>query len=92
VSDEIRPDQDAKAAAEKSERILEDTYLSGAVGMGAAGPRLSASTLHGPPDDGADVVHEDSSWRSHAVEEGEEEPSQAAGGTWGRLRRWLRRG
>jgi hypothetical protein len=89
VSDEMRPDQEAEAAADKSERILEDTYLSGAVGMGASGPRLSASALHGAKDDGADFVHEDSSWRSHAVEEGDEEPTPAASGTWGRLRRWL---
>jgi hypothetical protein len=90
VSDDIRPDGEVEAAAERSERILEDTYLSGAQGMGAAGPRLSASTLHGPPEDGTELVHEDHSWKSHAVEEGDEEAAETATGTWGRLRRWLR--
>jgi hypothetical protein len=90
VSDETRSDHEAEEAAGRSERILEDTYLSGAQGMGAAGPRLSASTLHGPPEDGTELVHEDHSWKSHAVEESDDEPPEAVGGTWGRLRRWLR--
>jgi hypothetical protein len=35
VSEEFRENEQTRAAGEKSERLLEDTYLSGAVGMGA---------------------------------------------------------
>ena len=71
MSHEFPQNDEARAAGEKSERILEDTYLSGAVGMGAAGPRLSASALRGAADDGAGIqVREDHSWKSHAIEEG----------------------
>ena len=89
MNEESSPDRSAEEAGEKSERILEDAYLSGAQGMGAAGPRLSASTLHGPADDGTELVHEDHSWKSRAVEESDEEAAEPAG-AWGRLRRWLR--
>ena len=83
--------QDERAAGEKSERLLEDTYLSGAVGLGAAGPRLSASALRTDGDEGIQV-HEDGSWKDHAVEEGDpgDEPA-APGGVRGALRRLLGR-
>ena len=51
MSEEYRENEKVREAGEKSERLLEDTYLSGAVGMGAAGPRLSASALHGAKDE-----------------------------------------
>ena len=89
MSEEFPVNEEAREAAEKSERLLEDTYLSGAVGMGAAGPRLSASTLHGAKDDGTVAqVHEDHSWKSHALEEGDagDEPA-ASGGLRAMLRR-----
>jgi hypothetical protein len=91
VSEEFPVNKETREAGEKSERLLEDTYLSGAVGMGAAGPRLSASTLHGAMDAGAGaLVHEDHSWKSHAVEEGDPGDGPAAGngglrGAWRRL-------
>jgi hypothetical protein len=93
VSEEFPVNDEAREAGEKSERLLEDTYLSGAVGMGAAGPRLSASTLHGAQDDGAGAqVHEDRSWKSHAVEEGDPtEVPAAGGGLRATLRRWFGR-
>jgi hypothetical protein len=93
VSEEFPVNEKAREAGEKSERLLEDTYLSGAVGMGAAGPRLSASTLHGAKDDGAGAqVHEDHSWKSHALEESDagDEPT-ASGGLRATLRRWFGR-
>ena len=93
MSEEFPVNEEVREAGEKSERLLEDTYLSGAVGMGAAGPRLSASTLHGAKDDGAGAqVHEDHSWKSHALEEGDagDEPT-AAGGLRATLRRWFGR-
>jgi hypothetical protein len=87
VSEEFPQNDEEQAAGEKSERLLEDTYLSGAVGLGAAGPRLSASALRTDGDEGIQV-HEDSSWKSHAVEEGDagDEPA-APGGVRGALRR-----
>jgi hypothetical protein len=94
VSEEFHQNEDARAAGEKSERILDDTYLSGAVGMGAAGPRLSASALHGAPDEGAGIqVREDHSWKSHAIEEGGpgDEPAASGGGFRATLRRWFGR-
>jgi hypothetical protein len=93
VSEEFPVNEEAREAGEKSERLLEDTYLSGAVGMGAAGPRLSASTLHGAKDDGAGAqVGDDRSWKSHALEEGDagDEPA-ATGGLRATLRRWFGR-
>ena len=85
------PENDAaREAGEKSERLLQDTYLSGAVGMGAAGPRLSASALHGAKDDGAGVqVHDDDSWTSHTIEEGDagDEAAASGGGLRGLVRR-----
>jgi len=94
VSEEYRENEKAREAGEKSERLLEDTYLSGAVGMGAAGPRLSASTLHGAKDDGAGAqVHEDHSWKSHAIEESDagDEPAASGGGLRAAWRRWFGR-
>jgi len=94
VSEEYRENEKVREAGQKSERILEDTYLSGAVGMGAAGPRLSASALHGAKDDGAGVqVREDHSWKSHAIEEGDagDEPAASGGGLRATLRRWFGR-
>jgi hypothetical protein len=92
VSKEFPHNDEARAAGEKSERLLEDTYLSGAVGMGAAGPRLSASAL-GSGDDEGIQVHEDSSWKSHAVEEGDpgNETAASGGGLRGALRRLFAR-
>lgn len=93
MSDEYPELERTEEAAERSERILEDTYLSGAVGMGASGPRLSASALSGGGDEGIQV-HEDRSWRSHAIEEDEDaELSAAAAGanSHGGLRGALRR-
>ena len=69
MSEEYPENDAAREAGEKSERLLQDTYLSGAVGMGAAGPRLSASALNGGDDEDSRVV-DDGSWKSHAVEEG----------------------
>ena len=94
MSEEHRQNERAREAGEKSERILEDTYLSGAVGMGAAGPRLSAAALHGAKDDGAGAqMHDDHSWKSHAIEEGDAagEPAAAGGGLRATLRRWFGR-
>jgi hypothetical protein len=94
VNEEFRENEDARAAGEKSERLLEDTYLSGAVGMGAAGPRLSASALRGAQNDGAGAqVHDDHSWRSRAIEEGDagDEPAASGGGLRATLRRWFGR-
>ena len=94
MNEEFPQNDDARAAGEKSERLLEDTYLSGAVGMGAAGPRLSASALHGAADEGAGIkVHEDHSWKSHAIEEedGGAQPAAAGGGFRATLRRWFGR-
>jgi hypothetical protein len=87
VNEEFPRNDEAREAGEKSERLLEDTYLSGAVGMGAAGPRLSASVLRTDGDE-ATQVHDDGSWKSHAVEEGDpgDEPA-APGGIRGALRR-----
>ncbi len=58
-----------EGAGDESERILEDTYLTGGVGM-ASPPRLSASAIS-RNDDGESLLFEDDSWRSHAEEEGE---------------------
>ncbi len=93
MNEEFRENEDARAAGEKSERLLEDTYLSGAVGMGAAGPRLSAAALRGAQDDGAGAqVHDDRSWKSRAIEEGDADAEPAAGGGLrATLRRWFRR-
>ena len=93
MSEEFPVNEEAREAGEKSERLLEDTYLSGAVGMGAAGPRLSASALHGARVDGAGAqVHEDHSWTSHAVEEGDPDDVPATrGGLRATLRRWFGR-
>jgi hypothetical protein len=92
VSEEFPINEEAREAGEKSERILEDTYLSGAVGMGAAGPRLSASALHGADDDGAGAqVRDDHSWKSHAMEEGDAGDEPLASGGGGGLRGALRR-
>jgi hypothetical protein len=87
VSKEFPQNDEERAAGEKSERLLEDTYLSGAVGLGAAGPRLSASALSTDGDEGIQV-HEDGSWKSHAEEEGDpgDEPA-APGGIRGAFRR-----
>ena len=94
MSEEFPINEEVREAGEKSGRLLEDTYLSGAVGMGAAGPRLSASDLRGAQDDGAGAqVHEDHSWKSHAVEEGDpgDEPATDSGGLRATLRRWFGR-
>ena len=94
MSEEFPVNEEARKAGEKSERLLDDTYLSGAVGMGAAGPRLSAATLHGAQDDDAGAqVHEDHSWKNRAVEEGDagDEPAASGGGLRATLRRWLGR-
>ena len=73
MSEEYRENEKVREAGEKSERLLEDTYLSGAVGMGAAGPRLSASALRGATDAGAGAqAHADHSWKSYAIEEGDD--------------------
>ena len=87
MSEEVPEHDEERAAGEKSERLLEDTYLSGAVGLGAAGPRLSASALSTGSDEGIQV-HEDGSWKSHAEVEGEpgDEPA-APGGIRGAFRR-----
>ena len=93
MGEEFRENEETREAGEKSERLLEDTYLSGAVGMGAAGPRLSASTLHGAKDDGAGAqVHDDHSWKSHTIEEGDHGDVPATGGGLrATLRRWFGR-
>ena len=94
MSEEFRENDEAREAGEKSERLLQDTYLSGAVGMGAAGPRRSASALHGAQVDGAGAqVHDDHSWKSHAIEEGDagDEPAASGGGLRATLRRWFGR-
>jgi hypothetical protein len=80
VSEEFPQNDEAQEAGEKSERLLDDTYLSGGFGLGAAGPRLSASALNSGSDEGIQV-HEDSSWKSHAEVEGEpgDEPAAPSG-------------
>ncbi len=57
------------SGGDESERILEDTYLTGGVGM-ASPPRIAASKLHDEGDEGL-LVSKDSSWESHAIEEGD---------------------
>jgi hypothetical protein len=87
VNDERGDERQAEEAAETPERLLDETYLSGAVGMGAAGPRLSASTLDSQDDEGI-LVGEDRSWKSHAVEEGDPgDVDTAEGGIRGFWRR-----
>jgi hypothetical protein len=72
AGEESRENESPREAGAKSERLLQDTNLSGSVGMGAAGPRLSASALHGTKDEGAGAqVREDHSWKSHSIEEGD---------------------
>jgi len=68
VSNEEK-DAALEGAGDESERILEDTYLTGGVGM-ASPPRMSASAIT-PKDDGESYLFEDDSWRSHAEVEGE---------------------
>ena len=77
----------SEGAGGESERILEDTYLTGAVGM-ATTPRVSASTLH--EDEGDVLSFRDESWRSGALEEGEpgEAPPKPKG-FGARLRSWF---
>jgi len=89
VSNEEKDAADVEGRGDESERILEDSFLSGGVGM-AATPRLSASTLKGGADVGEANVFEDDSWRSGAIEEGEpgEAPSKPKG-IGGRLRRFF---
>lgn len=87
MSEEFPQNDQVREAGEKSERLLDDTYLSGAVGMGATGPRLSASKLRTDDDEGIQV-HEDGSWKSHALEEGDAGDAPAApGGIRGAFRR-----
>ena len=87
MSEEFPQNDQVREAGEKSERLLDDTYLSGAVGMGATGPRLSASTLRTDDDEGIQV-HEDGSWKSHALEEGDAGDAPAVpGGIRGAFRR-----
>src|SRR5665647_111666 len=79
VSEEYPENDAAREAGEKSERLLQDTYLSGAVGMGVAGPRLSADLLARAEDGAGQVlVHEDRSWKTHAEEEGDQAAEAAA--------------
>ena len=76
MSEAFRDNDKTREAGEKSQRILEDTYLSGA------------------RDDGACAqVHDDHSWKSHAVEEGDagDEPAASGGGLHATLRRWFGR-
>ena len=94
MSEEYPENDAAREAGEKSERILEDTYLSGAVGMGAAAPRLSSDLLARAEDGAGQVlVHEDRSWKTHAEEEGDQAAQAAAsgGGLRATLRRWFGR-
>ena len=87
MSEEFPQNDEVQEAGEKSERLLDDTYLSGGVGLGAAGPRLSAGALRTDGDEGLQV-HEDSSWKSRAEEEGEPGEAPAApGGIRGAFRR-----
>lgn len=87
MSNEEKDAANPEAAADKSERILQDAYLSGGVGM-ATPPRMSASTLSSGGDDNDLNVYQDDSWESGAIEEGE--PGDAPPkpkGLGGRLRR-----
>jgi hypothetical protein len=83
------PDAETRKAGEKPERLLQDTFLSGTVGMGgvgSAGPRLSASALHGAKDEGAGArMHDGHSWKNHAIDEGDsgDEPASGGGGIRG---------
>ena len=79
MDDERTDEQPSREAGDKSERLLDETYLSGGVGLGAAGPRLSASILN-TADDGESEVVEDGSWKSHAVEEGDPGDAPVSGG------------
>jgi len=90
VDERQDPDAKARAAGTKSERLLQDTYLSGAVGMAASGPRLSADLLARGVDGVDDsLVRSDSSWRTGAELEDEPGTEVAArhGGFTGLLRR-----
>lgn len=87
MDDERTDEQRSREAGDKSEHLLDETYLSGGVGMGTAGPRLSASALNGGDDEDSRVV-DDGSWKSHAVEEGGPSGAPVSGGG---LRATLRR-
>jgi len=89
VGNEEKDAANVEGRGTESERILEDSFLSGGVGMPTT-PRLSAHTLKGEGDDGELNVFEDDSWRSGAIEEGE--PGVAPPrpkGIGGRLRRFF---
>ena len=73
-----------RSKGDESERILQDAFLTGGRDMSGAG-KLSAGTmskaLH---DDGPQHFKEDSSWGSHAEEEGD--PGEGgAKGFWHRF-------
>ncbi len=91
MDNEEKDAANVEGKGDESERILEDAYLTGAVGMGTT-PRLSASILKGGTDDGESYLFEDDSWQSHAIEEGEpDEAPVKPRGIGGRLRRWMGR-
>ena len=76
MSEEYRENEKVREAGEKSERLLEDTYLSGTHADGAGAQ-----------------VHDDHSWKSHAIEEGDagDEPAASGGGLRATWRRWFGR-
>jgi hypothetical protein len=89
VGNEEKEAANTEGQGTQSERILEDAFLTGGVGMGTT-PRLSASTLNVDADAGEANVFEDDSWRSHAVEEGESgDAPPKPKGLGARLRRWM---
>ncbi len=89
MGNEEKDAANVEGQSSESERIAEDAFLTGAVGM-ATTPRLTTRALKGGADDGESNLFEDESWRSHAVEEGEpgEAPAKPKG-IGGRLRRWF---
>jgi hypothetical protein len=82
VGNEEKPPSESPGAGRESGGIPQDSYLGAGI---AHSPRVSASVLRGLEDNGpSKTIHDDGSWKSHALEEDE------SGGR-GRLRRTLRR-
>lgn len=92
MGDEHASDEPTHGAGDEPEATRQEAYLLGNIGF-SSGPRLSASIL--AADAAADAQDRpDSSWKTHSLEEGDEETADAQPGTgWlVALRRRFRRG
>jgi hypothetical protein len=89
VANEEKDAAGAEGQRTESERIAEDAFLTGAVGMGTT-PRLTGRALRGGDPGKGSNLFEDDSWRSGAVEEGEPgEPPAKPKGFGARIRRFF---